>query len=213
MTGRAAEVGVVSRFPAVHDHHAVGAQGAPVVEITVSPKCLTVASRKPRPGEEVAGFSTTSRSLYSGLSRSSSETGTGRLWAAKYSLIVVDADIAIIHRQGAVLRVELELGRDFRQERRGIGFINPGIKGAGEEGVVHPVEHIGQRGILAEDGLVERRPGIAAFQEDNFDIVGLLESSDDRLAGGKGVVGHDGQRDRAFGRARRKQGEATAGRQ
>ena len=86
----------------------------------------------------------------------------------------------------------------MRQERRGIGHVNAGVKGARKEGVIHAVEHVCQRGVLGKDGLVERRPGIAALQEINLGIIGLFEGRNDSCAGSKGVVRHDGQGDGAF---------------
>ncbi len=108
----------------------------------------------------------------------------------KISLVVIDTNIAVIHRQGSVLRIKFEFSRNLRQERRGIRHIDTCIQGAREEGVIHAIEYICQGSILGENGLVERRPGITAFQENHLDIIGLFKSGDHRFAGGKGVMRH-----------------------
>ena len=108
-------------------------------------------------------------------------------------LVVVDADIAIIHGQGVVGWIEFEVVRNILQRRRLIGFENIGIEGAGEEGVVHAKEHISKRRIFGEDGFIEHSACVTALEEDNFCIVGLFKSSDNIFTDGKRVVGQDGE--------------------
>ncbi len=121
-------------------------------------------SRKARPGDEVAGFSTTSRPLYSGLVRSRSSLRQRPACFRKVGLVVVQGDVAIVYRQWPVARVQLELVRNLAAPARRMARRSRG-QGTAEEGVVHAVEHVGQGVALAQDGFVQRQAGIAGFQE------------------------------------------------
>jgi len=59
--------------------------------------------------------------------------------------IVIQTHIPIIHRQGAVFGIQLELIRDPGQQRGCVGLENIAIQGAAEEGIVHAIKDIRQR--------------------------------------------------------------------
>jgi hypothetical protein len=111
----------------------------------------------------------------------------------KVGFVVVDAHVAVVHRQGAIGGVELEGGGDVRQFGGGVGFEDFRLEGAGEEGVIHPEEHVGERGIFGEDCFVEHGARVAALQEGHFGVVCFFKGFDHILTDGEGVVGHDGE--------------------
>ena len=98
LAGRAGEVGGVGLGPAVDDLDAVGPEVRPVVAASRPRRTGRRGQEERQAGRGVAGFSTTSRSLYAGLVRSSSVDGGVRPLVDEPLLVVVDADVAVVDR-------------------------------------------------------------------------------------------------------------------
>ncbi len=152
----------------------------------------------------------------------------GQSLLLEVAFVIVQADVAKVHRHQTVLGVQLQRVRDVLQALRLVGLKDVGLDGPAEEGVVHPEEDVGQGVLLAEDGFVQRRASVPRLEELDLGVVGLLENGNHLLADLKAVVRHDGQgtwpgrgwcldrgwclgRSRRFGRGWRLSHPATAG--
>jgi len=58
------------------------------------------------------------------------------------SFVVIDAHIAVVHRQRSVARVQLEFSRDLRQSMGIISFEQILLERTREKGVIQPVKDI-----------------------------------------------------------------------
>ena len=106
LAAAAAELPVVGVLPAFRHQNVILPQVPPEVEVGVVARLAERCHRRGRkasPGDEVAGFSTTSRPLYAGSVRSRKVFGRGIPLSAKYCLVVVDRHIAEVDRQEALL--------------------------------------------------------------------------------------------------------------
>src|SRR5262249_16789212 len=87
------------------------------------------------------------------------------IFVSKIGLIIIQTDIAVIHRQGAVGRVKFQRVRNVGQGGRVVRFKNAFGQGPAKEGIVDAVKHVGQRITFGEDGFVERCPSVARFEK------------------------------------------------
>jgi hypothetical protein len=104
--------------------------------------------------------------------------------------VVVETHVAVVHRQGAMLGIDLQVVGNRVQDRRRIGLEDAGVQRPAEQGVIHPVEDVGQRVIFAEDRLVEHHARVAGFENLDLGVVLRLEGGDDLLADVEAVVAH-----------------------
>ena len=111
LPGGARELLRVRLLPAVDDEHAVRAERRQYPSQPSSPKRPTVASRKASPGVEVAGFSTTSRLRYAGLGELLERAGGSIPRSREPRAVDVEADLAVVDRRHAVVRVGVAPGR------------------------------------------------------------------------------------------------------
>ena len=125
--------------------------------------------RKASPGDDDAGFSTTSRSRYAG---SASDVEVGRRLEpvlVEPPDVVVHADVAEVHWRRLAVRHQLEHGRvDGVETGRLVRFEHLVADHAGQEGVVDAVHHVALRVAGGEDGLRHHRPGVPG--DDDVDV-------------------------------------------
>ncbi len=115
---------------------------------------------------------------------------------AEVSPVIIDAHVAVIHRQGVLCAVQLEGGRDVGQLGGSVALEDILCQRPREEGVVDPVENVGLRRGFGQDGAVERRAGVAALDESQFGVVVGFKLAHQVLADREGIVGHHTQRHR-----------------
>ena len=112
----------------------------------------------------------------------------------KVFLVVVQRHVAEIDGQQAVAGIQLQIGGNAGQCGRVVGLEDVGRQRTTQETVVHAVEHVGQRIVLAQDRLVQRQPGVAGLQELHLAVALFLEFRHHRFAHAEAVVGHHRQR-------------------
>ncbi len=213
LAGGAAEIGVVGRLPAVHHYQAVILELAPVIQEFVGAVVGHGDEQEGQAGRGGGRVFDHQQALVFRLEQIVQALRHGQVLAGEVSLVVVEAHVAIIHGEGVMGGVELEFRRDVRQQRGSVGGVDARLEGAREEGVVHAVEHVGQRGVLGEDGAVEGRAGVAALDEVDLDVVGVFERLDHRRGDGERIVGHHVQSLRPAGGGRGGGRSRSAGRQ
>ena len=99
-----------------------------------------------RPGEDVAGFSTTSRSLYSGFVSASSDVGGGKLVLPEVRLVEVEAHVAEVDRRHRPASGLIgEIGPDVGERGRRVRLEDARVDRSGEEGVVDAEQHVAER--------------------------------------------------------------------
>ena len=188
LAGATREAAVVGLLPAGRDLHAVVAQarpeGLPAVSGS-SPKVAMVASRKARPGDDVAGFSTTSWSARAGSRRSPRSSGSGRAPSAKASRSMLRQTSAVSMGVTRCSGSRTRLGRHGLERGRRVRLEDVGLQGPREERVVDAVEHVGQGPVGRQDGLVDHGAGVAGGQHLESHVVLGLEGLDDRRRAGR----------------------------
>ena len=125
--------------------------------------------------------------LYAGSVRSLIVAGSDALVLT----VVHDANVAVVDRRYAVLRVELEIGAELRGRGRHIWHKDAGIERTRQEGVVHAVQRVAQRIVLGQDRLVDHGSCVAALEHVELDARLGFEVGDDGVAGSERVVGDE----------------------
>ena len=103
----------------------------------------------------------------SGLGQVVQALGQGHTAFGDPSLVVVQIDIAVVHRHHAMAQRQ---GRRAMQAGRREGFNHLRGLGLEHQRVVDAKHHVGHRLGPSQNELVEHLAGIAAFDEAEFDI-------------------------------------------
>ncbi len=193
LPGGCAKVGVIGGFPSIDNNHAVGFEGFPILKVAGVAVAGDGGEQEGQAGRGGGGIFDDEQALVFGFEQVIERCRGRQVFPGEPGFIVIDAHVAKIDGQGAVLGIEFESGGDFSKKRGIVRLENACFEGAGEEGVIDAKKYIGQGGFFGKNGFVEGRTGIAGFKEGQFDVVFLLEVGNDFLAGREGVVGHDGQ--------------------
>ncbi len=201
-------MGVVRLLPAVGHQHVVSHQPLPVVEVALFAIALDGRQQEGQPRRRGG------RVLRHG------QAGVGRVGQRFQAIrrrqtalgepghVVIEADVAVVDRQGAVLRVQLQRVGHVGQRRRLVGQEDVVIERPLQEGVVHAIEHVGQRRVFGQNGLVERLAAVAGLEHLHRQPRLGLERGQHLGADVEAVVGHQ-----ANGRALGRFARPAAGRQ
>ena len=94
---------------------------------------------------------------------------------AESRAVVVEADVAVVDRGGALLGVQTQAVGHLVEQRRVIRLEDPGVQGTRQECVVHAVQDVREWRVLRQDRLVDHRAGVAALQHLDDHAMLLLE--------------------------------------
>ena len=195
--GPVGELPPVGILPPLDHQHVVVPQVGPVIQVGVVARLAKVAHRRQQEGQPRRRRSGVLHHCQPPVLRFHQVLQVGgrcQVLLGEPALVVVEAHIAIVHRQGAVLGVEFQVVGNLGQERRIVGLQDAGFQRPAEEGAIHAIEDVGQGIVGAKDGLVEDHARVPGLENLDLGVVLRLESDQSLLADVETVVGHNPQR-------------------